>query len=99
MQLLTLAPQSWTIAKTATEFNVSKHKVKQARKLKNKKGILAEVKPKVGKPLSKDVEERVTACYEEDEHSRLLPGAKDFKSVKGSDGKRVHKQKTTFKSQ
>ena len=73
VQLLTLVPQSWTIAKTATEFNISKHKVKQARKLKSEKGILAEVKPKVGKLLSKDVEERVTACYEEDEHSWLLP--------------------------
>ena len=80
VQLITLAPQSWTIA-TTTEFNVSKHKVKQARKLKSEKGILAEVKPKVGKSLSKDVEERMTACYEENEHSRLLPGATDREGV------------------
>ena len=49
--------------------------------------MLAKVKPKVGKPLSKDVEERVAACYEENEQSQLLPGAKVFKPVKGSDGK------------
>ncbi|MES9880157.1 MAG: hypothetical protein ABW185_04670 [Sedimenticola sp.] len=93
VQLLTLTPHSWTIAQTVHEFNVSEYKVREARKLKKERGVLAEPESKVGKPLSKDVEERVTAYYENDEHSRLLPGAKDYKSVKGPDGKREHKQK------
>ena len=33
------------------------------------------------------------AFYQEDEYSRILPGKKDFKSVKGPDGKRQHVQK------
>ena len=93
IQLLTLAPRSWSIARTATEFNVSEYKVRQARKLKDEKGILAEPQANAGKPLSKDVEERVRAFYQDDEYTRLLPGAKDFKSVIGEDGKRQHMQK------
>jgi hypothetical protein len=93
IQLLTLAPQSWTIAQTASMFNVTDYKVRKARKLRSEKGILPDPVTKVGKSISKDVEERVTSFYEEDEHSRRLPGAKDYKSVKGPDGKRVQKQK------
>ena len=36
---------------------------------------------------------RVTAFYQNDEHSRQLPGKKDCKSVKGPDGKRKLVQK------
>ncbi len=57
-------PHSWTIAQTVHEFNVSEYKVREARKLKKERGVLAEPESKVGKPLSKDVEERVTAYYE-----------------------------------
>ena len=39
--MLTLAPKDWTIQKTMEFFNVSEHAVKQARKLKKEKGILA----------------------------------------------------------
>ena len=87
LQLLTLAPESWSIEKTVKEFNVSEYKVKQARQLKKDHGVLADPKPKVGRKLSKQIEERVTAFYQNDEHSRQLPGKKDCKSVKGPDGK------------
>ena len=93
VQLLTLAPESWSIAKCAAEFNVSEYQVKKARSLKKEKGILAEPQPNTGKPISKELEERVKRYYEDDEHTRLLPGAKDFKSVRDSDGKRMHRQK------
>ena len=39
--MLTLAPEDWTIQKTVQFFNVSEHALKQARKLKKEKGILA----------------------------------------------------------
>ena len=93
LQLLTLAPESWSIEKTVKEFNVSEYKVKQARQLKKDHGILADPKPKVGRKLSKQIEEKVTAFYQNDEHSRQLPGKKDCKSVKGPDGKRKLVQK------
>ena len=41
MKMLTLASKDWTIQKTMEFFNVSEHAVKQARKLKKEKGILA----------------------------------------------------------
>ena len=92
LQLLTLAPESWSMQKTVKEFNVSEYKVKQARQLKDH-GILADPKPKVGRKLSKQIEEKVTAFYQNDEYSRQLPGKKDCKSVKGPDGKRKLVQK------
>ena len=49
---------------------------------------MAGPKPKVGRKLSKQIEEKVAAFYQNDEHSRQLPGKKDCKSVKGPDGKR-----------
>ena len=39
--MLILAPEDWTIQKTVQFYNVSEHAVKQARKLKKEKGILA----------------------------------------------------------
>ena len=93
VQLLTLAPESWTIEKVVEEFKVSTYKVKEARKLKKEFGILADPKVKVGRPLPKEIEERVINFYQDEQHSRLLPGKKDFKSVKGPDGKRQHVQK------
>ena len=86
VQLLTRAPQRWTISKPVHELGVSEYKVKE-------KGVLTETQPKAGKSLSKDVEEHVVSFYEEDERLRLLPGAEDYKSVKQHDGTRVHKQK------
>jgi hypothetical protein len=92
VQMLTLAPSSWSISKTAQEFEVSEHKVKLARKLMKERGILGEVESKLGRPLSKDTELRVKQFYRDDQYSRLLPGAKDYKSVV-EEGKRTRKQK------
>lgn len=93
VQILTLAPQSWSITKTVQEFQVSEYKVKLARTLLKEKGVLGDVEPKLGRPLSKQVEERIKSFYQNDEYSRVLPGAKDFKSVREVDGTRIHKQK------
>ena len=41
IEIPTLAPEDWTMQKTVEFFNVSEHAVKQARKLKKKKGIVA----------------------------------------------------------
>ena len=38
VQLLTLAPESWSIEKTVTEFNTTEYKVKESRKIKKGKG-------------------------------------------------------------
>ena len=54
IKLLTLAPQSWTIAKTIDEFGFGKRLVRRARELRKEHGILPEVTPTIGRPLSTD---------------------------------------------
>ena len=89
IQILTIAPASWSRAEVAKFFNVSEYMVREARKLASDKGILEIPDPKRGKTLSPEIEQSVLQFYEDDEYSRLMPGAKDFVSV----GKKVHVQK------
>ena len=89
IQILTLAPESWSRASVAKFFNVSEYMVREARMLAKEKGILGSQKAKEGKGISMVIEESVKLFYEDDEFSRVIPGAKDFVSI----GKIVHKQK------
>jgi len=93
IQLLTLAPESWSIKRTSEEFGVSEYLVRKSRELKNESGILAEPHAKVGKALSGDTAEMALNFYQRDEYSRMCPGQKDFVSVKKADGTREQKQK------
>ena len=54
IQILTIAPSSWSIEKTKNEFNVSAYMVRQARELVKQKGILELPEPKKGKGLSEE---------------------------------------------
>ena len=92
IQILTLAPTSWTIDKTAREFNVTNYVVGKARALKQSKGILAYPLKKVGHGISGEIKQNVTNFFESDEISRMCPGMKDFVPVR-IDGEKVHKQK------
>lgn len=92
VQILTLAPKSWSIKSTAMEFCVSERMVKQARKLKSEHGILALPEKKRGKKLSNEVKIKVLEFFEDDEFSRMCPGKKDFVSVR-INGEKVQKQK------
>lgn len=82
IQMLTLAPPSWSKEKIMSEFNATEHIVRQARKLKNEKGILSIPEPKKGKRISDDIVKLVIDFYQHDEFSRMLPGAKDKVSIK-----------------
>ena len=57
-----------------------------------KKGILSSPDPKPGHSLSPKTVDLVTDFYQSDEISRMMPGKKDFLSVK-KDGRQVHVQK------
>lgn len=92
VQILTLAPASWTIEHTAEQFHVSKYLVRKARELKKAKGILSKPEAKEGKTLSKEVEQAVIDFYKRDDISRLCPGKKDFVAVR-KDGQKHHEQK------
>ena len=89
IQILTIAPRSWSIQKTKEEFQVSEYLVRQARKLALEKGILELPDQKRGKAVTEEVKNYVTSFYTDDEFSRQMPGKKDFVSM----GKKVHMQK------
>ena len=82
LQILTLAPRSWSILKTMEEFEVTAYMVRQARKLAAEKGILGTPNEKKGKVISEDLKQRVVAFYCDDEYSRQMPGKKDTVSIR-----------------
>ena len=82
MQLLTLAPKSWTIRYKANYFVVSRYLVQKAFKLRGDTGICSMLPKKAGKSLPPWVITNIRQFYEDDQNSRLLPGKKgDFFSV------------------
>lgn len=92
LQILTVLPKSWTLKKIQEEFEVSKYVAQKSKKLVEEKGVLSLPGPKVGPLLSPETLKIVNDFYESDEISRLMPGRKDFVSVK-KDGVRSHVQK------
>lgn len=92
IQLLTLAPNSWSIKRAAEEFQVSEYLVRQARALKQTSGILSMPEQRRGKCLPDEVVKSVFEFYQEDEVSRVCPGKKECISVK-IDGCKQQKQK------
>ena len=94
VKLLTLVPHHWTIEKTVKEFNSSQYIVRAARDLKEKSGILGKRKTNSGQGrfISEGVKEKILQFYESEQNGRVLPGKKDFVSVKTING-REQKQK------
>ena len=98
--MLTLVPVHWTIQETINEFKTTQYMVKQARALRDVKGILGERSTDIRNPkklTTKVVNQIVNlliklSTYEDDSNSRLLPGLKDYISIKTVDG-RQHIQK------
>ena len=89
IQILTLAPDSWSRRYCAEHFNVSEYLVRTARELKKIKGILAKPAQKQGKVISQNTIDLVLSMYEDDEFSRHMLGKKYCVSI----AKGVHKQK------
>jgi len=92
VQVLTVLPKSWSIRRIEEEFGASNYMVRKAKDLVKRKGILSSPNPKPGHVLATETADHVRSFYECDEVSRMLPGKKDFVSVK-QEGKRVHIQK------
>ena len=65
VQILNLAPESWTIRKAASYFGVSEYQVRQARGLKKSRGILAMLDKNRGKTLPESTAEKVILFFEE----------------------------------
>ena len=94
IKLLTFVPVHWTIQETINEFKTTQYVVKQARALQDVKGILGKKSTDIRNPkkLTTEVVNQIVNFYEDDSNSRLLPGAKDYISIKTDDG-REHIQK------
>ena len=73
IQILTLAPDSWSRRYYAEHFNVS---VRTAKELKKVKGILEKSTQKQGKVISQNTIDLVLSMYEDDEFSRQMLGKK-----------------------
>ena len=92
VKVLTLVPGSWSIRKTAEEFETTYFMARTAKQLVSEDGVLSDPNPKAGKIRTTETVEMVKNFYLSEEISRIMPGQKDFVSVV-VDGKREHKQK------
>lgn len=91
--LLTLAPKSWGRRMLSTEFGASERQARKAKQLVAECGILTSPNPKKGRPLAFETESLINAFYIDDSCSRVMPGMKDYVSVKKRDGSREQVQK------
>ena len=92
LQILTILPQSWTKRQIQAEFGVTDYMARKSKQLVREKGVLSSPDPKPGHSLPSETVKLVTDFYQSDEISRMMPGRKDFVSVR-QEGRRVHVQK------
>ena len=93
IQLLTLVPDDWSIYRTMEFVNFSEYSVKQARKLKKEKGILATPKNYSREGINRATKLLITEFYGCDAVSRICPGKKDCVSINLEDGSKEKVQK------
>lgn len=93
LMLLTLVPKSWGRVKIASVFGATKKQSSRAKQLISEDRILTLPSKKPSRKISEEVAKQVISFYERDDISRLMPGMKDYLSVKLEDGSREHVQK------
>ena len=87
VQILTILPKSWSISKIQAEFGASNFMARKAKQLVKEKGVLSSPDPRPGHSIPRETSDLVIAFYEDDSFSRLMPGKKDFVSVKFEHGR------------
>ena len=88
VQVLTVLPKRWSVRKIQTEFDTSNFMARRAKQLVKEKGVLSSPNPKPGHCIAKKkTTELVVGFYESDNSSRMMPGKKDFVSVKQAHGR------------
>ena len=92
-QLLSLAPKSWGRRKLRKVFGRSERQAIKVKKLVSEHGILILPNSKKGRALTLKTKTLVKTFYERDDISRMMPGMKDFVSVKNYNGTRSRVQK------
>ena len=92
MQILTVLPKSWSVKRIQEEFGTTNFMARQAKELVKEKGVLAIPDLKHGHALTEQTVHLVQSFYQSDDISRVMPGRKDYVSVRVGEG-RVHVQK------
>lgn len=77
IRILTLAPNHWTLKKNASEFGTTIHYVRRARELLANEGLFAEVTKNFDRSLPQSTQDTVSAFYNCDEVSRMMPSMID----------------------
>lgn len=91
--ILTIAPKSWSENRLAQKIGTSRRQAKKAKQLVEVFGILTSPNPRVGRKLPPETETLVKNHFLREDISRVMPGKKDFVSIKLEDGQRTHIQK------
>ena len=74
-------------------FNTSERKARYLKNIILEHGMLALPNLKTGRALTPEIEILIQKIYKHDGMSRMMPGIKDFESVKNVDGTRSHIRK------
>lgn len=93
LQILTLLPYSWSTKQIQDEFDISLHFAQKSKELQQEKGVLSMPNAKVGRKIEENILDQAKNFFELDRISKTMPGIKDYKSIKMSDGKRQKIQK------
>lgn len=93
LQILTVLPRSWSCSRIEKEFGVTNYFARKAKALQKDKGVLSTADPKPGKTLDEETVLEVKGFYCSDDVSRIMPGKKDYTSIKNNDGIRIQVQK------
>jgi len=92
VQILTILRKSWSAIKVQEEFAASNYVAGKAKELVKEQEIFSSPNPKHGSTLPLITVKLVQAFYEFDEISRIMPGRKDFVSIRQGD-QHAHVQK------
>ena len=87
MQILTVLPKSWSVKRIQEEFKTTNFMARQAKKLVKEKGVLAMPDLKRGHALAEQTVHLVHRFYQSDEVSRVMPGRKDYISIRKGEGR------------
>ena len=74
-------------------FNITVRKARYVKKIVSVHGIFTFHNLKTGRALTPETKTLVKKLYKRNDISRMLPGMKDFVSIKNVDGTRSHIQK------
>lgn len=85
----------WSYKKIEEKFpTATRHMITVAKSIAKDKGILSDPNPKHHLPLAVETVNEIVNFFQSDDHTQLMPGKKDFVTVKVNDTK-IQMQKTT----